>query len=311
MKTLISFFIFLAGLSTSILAQTIGTTEAGFVDGDNPQLDKPIRLSTYLDGSILFADFNNNAIRKVSNNGKVNTLVGAPDKKGFKDGWSEEALLAGLHGVAYDKENNLIYTVSASNNVIRVIHNRKDGYYIETIAGNQEEKGFQDGPAKSAKFNSLHQILVGANGEIFVLDIGNAKVRMLKDGMVSTIAGNDSLSPLKAEFKYPIDMAFDGNDIVICDAGNASIFRLILGEKVAKLELDTPLQMPHGISSDNKGTLFVADMGSNKILKIESDQKVTVLEDQNLNKPAAVLYDNNLLWIADLYNHQIKYLELE
>jgi sugar lactone lactonase YvrE len=106
-------------------------------------------------------------------------------------------------------------------------------------------------------------------------------------------------------------MSFDGKDIVICDAGNANIYRLILNKEVVKLNIDTKLQMPHGISSDNNGTLFIADMGSNKILKIESDRKVTVIEDANLNKPAAVLFDNNTLWIADLYNHQIKYKELK
>jgi sugar lactone lactonase YvrE len=106
-------------------------------------------------------------------------------------------------------------------------------------------------------------------------------------------------------------MCFDGKDIVICDAGNFNIYRLKLNSEIIKLELDTKLEMPHGISSDNKGTLFIADMGSNKILKIESDKKVTVIEDANLNKPAAVLFDNNTLWIADLYNHQIKYKELK
>lgn len=298
-------------ISPFVLAQVIGTTEPGFVDGDEPRLDKPIRLSAYQNGTILFADFNNNAIRTVGTNGEVNTLIGGPDKKGFKDGWSKEALLAGLHGVAYNKDSDLIYTVSASNNVIRTIHNRKGGYFIETIAGNQEEKGFQDGEAKSVKFNSLHQILVAESGEIYVLDIGNAKVRMLKDGMVSTIAGKDSISPLQANFKYPIDMAFDGDDIVICDAGNGNIYRLILGEKIEKLELDTPLKMPHGITSDNQGTIYVADMGENKIVKIESDKKVTLIEDKNLNKPAAVLLDDNILWIADLYNHQVKFIKLK
>ncbi|MEN8247308.1 MAG: hypothetical protein ABFS32_00120 [Bacteroidota bacterium] len=309
MKSL-SIILLLTSLSTVLIAQTIGTTEAGFTDGDEPRLDKPIRLSSYKDGAILFADFNNNAIRVANKEGEVKTLIGGPDTKGFKDGWATEALLAGLHGVAYDVKNDIIYTVSASNNVIRKIHNRKGGYYVETIAGNQKEKGFQDGEAMTARFNSLHQILVGENGEIYVLDIGNAKVRMFKDGTVSTIAGNDSISPLQADFKYPIDMAFDGKDIVICDAGNANIYRLVLGERVEKLKLDTPLQMPHGISSDNQGTLYIADMGANKILKIESDKKVTVIEDKNLNKPAAVLVDGDLLWIADLYNHQIKYLKV-
>ena len=311
MKTLIVTIYFMVVISINVFSQVIGTTDAGFFDGKNPKLDKPIRLTSYKDGAILFVDFNNNAVREVNKEGMVTTIFGSPDKKRYRDGVLEDALFSGLHGVAYDKINDIIYTVSASNNVIRKIWKVDGKLTVETIAGNQQEKGFEDGPAKSAKFNSLHQILLGENGEIYVLDIGNAKVRMLKNGVVSTIAGVDSLSPLKSDFKYPIDMCFDGKDIVICDAGNFNIYRLKLNSEIIKLELDTKLEMPHGISSDNKGTLYVADMGANKIIKIESDNKVTLVEDKNLNKPAAVLYDNNLLWIADLYNHQIKYIELK
>lgn len=311
MKTCLATIYFTVVISLNLFSQIIGTTDAGFLDGKNPKLDKPIRMTHYKNGAVLFVDFNNNAIREVNKEGIVKTIFGGPEKKGYRDGEMDEALFAGLHGVAYDKVTDVIYTVSASNNVIRKISKVDGKLIVKTIAGNQQEKGFADGPAKSAKFNSLHQILLGDSGEIYVLDIGNAKVRMLKNGMVSTIAGVDSLSPLKSDFKYPIDMCFDGKDIVICDAGNFNIYRLKLNSEIIKLKLDTKLEMPHGISSDNKGTLFIADMGANKIFKIESDNKVTLLEDENLNKPAAVLYDNKLLWIADLYNHQIKYKELK
>lgn len=297
-------------IATGINAQTIGTTEAGFVDGLTPKMDKPIRMTPYKNGAVLFVDFNNNAIRTVTKEGEVTTLFGGPDKKGYQDGFIDQALFAGIHGVAYDQQNDIIYIASATNNVIRKISPKDGKLFVETIAGNQAEKGFNNGAALSAKFNSLHQLLLGENGEIYILDIGNAKVRMLKEGLVSTIAGTDSISPLKVEWKYPIDMAFDKKDIVICDAGNGNIYRLILNSKVEKLELDTKLEMPHGITSDNNGSLYIADMGSNKILKIEGDKKVTLIEDENLNKPAAVLVDNDLLWVADLYNHQIKIIKL-
>ena len=267
-------------------------------------------MSAYKDGSVLFVDFNNNAIRTVNSKGEVTTIVGGPDKKGYRDGAAEQALFAGIHGVAYDRQSDIIYTASATNNVVRKISHINGELFVETIAGNQAEKGFVDGEALSAKFNSLHQVLLGENGEIFVLDIGNAKVRMLKDGIVSTIAGSDSLAPLQVEWKYPIDMAFDQKDIVICDAGNSNIYRLILNSNVEKLILDTKLKMPHGITSNNEGALFIADMGSNKILKIEADKTVTVIEENDLNKPAAVLVDNDILWIADLYNHQIKFIDI-
>ncbi|MCK5780988.1 MAG: hypothetical protein KAH10_00220 [Flavobacteriales bacterium] len=309
MKHTFTFLFFLA-LIINIDAQVIGTTEAGFVDGSSPLLDKPIRMTPYKNGKILFIDFNNNAVRVASANGEVETLIGATEKKGYKDGFADVALFAGMHGVAYDKKNDIIYIVSATNNVIRKISHKDNKLFVETIAGNQKEKGFQDGDALSAKFNSLHQILLGENGEIYVLDIGNAKVRMLKDGIVSTVAGNDDISPLKTDFKYPIDMAFDKKDIVICDAGNANIYRIILGNKIVTLDLNEELKMPHGICSDNNGTLYIADMGTHKILKIESDHKLSTVVDKDLNKPAAVIVDNGLLWIADLYNHQIKYIKL-
>ncbi len=311
MRIFLATSIFLAILSTTLIAQTFGTLEAGFIDGSTPKMDKPIRFSNYKNGAVLFVDFNNNAVRTVSKAGEVSTLFGGPDKKGFKDGFVEDALFAGMHGVAYDKENDVIYIASATNNVIRKISDKVGKLFVETIAGTPTEKGFAEGNALSSKFNSLHQLLLGENGEIYILDIGNAKIRMLKDGMVSTIAGTDSISPLKVEWKYPIDMAFDKQDIVICDAGNGNIYRLILDSKVEKLELDTKLEMPHGITSDNNGSLYIADMGANKILKIESDKNVTVIDDKNLNKPAAVLVDGGLLWIADLYNHQIKIIELQ
>jgi len=311
MKNIFTIALLTLSINIGLFAQTIGTTEAGFTDGKNPKMDKPIRFCNYKNGAVLLVDFNNNAIRTVSREGEITTLFGNPDKKGYKDGFIDQALFAGIHGVAYDQKNDIIYIASATNNVIRKISDKNGKLFVETIAGTPTEKGFAEGNALSSKFNSLHQLLLSENGEIYILDIGNAKIRMLKEGIVSTIAGTDSISPLKVGWKYPIDMAFDGKDIVICDAGNMNLYRLIFNSKVEKLELDTKLNMPHGITSDNNGTLYIADMGANKILKIERDKKVTVIEDKNLNKPAAVLIDNGLLWIADLYNHQIKIIDIK
>ncbi|MEN8187709.1 MAG: hypothetical protein ABFR05_11320 [Bacteroidota bacterium] len=304
----ITFFII---FSLQLKSQVIGSGEAGFNDQNPIKLNKPIRFSPYKNGSLLFVDFNNYSIRKLDRNGTVTTLFGAPTKKGFKDGKVDSALFDGIHGVTYDEKNDIIYIASASNNVIRKISNKEDGY-VETIAGIPTEKGYADGKADKALFNSLHQILIDKDGSILVLDIGNAKIRKLKDGVVSTIAGKDSVSPVKTDWKYPIDMSFDGNDIVVCDAGNSNIYRFTPGKEIKKLELDKTLKMPHGITSDNKGTLYVADMGDNAIYKIENDKKVTKIKASeengfgNLNKPADVIIINGVLYVADLYNHQIK-----
>jgi len=298
--------------SVNLFSQSLGSGEAGFSDQAPVNLDKPIRFSEYKDGAFLFVDFNNYAIREVDKNGKITSLFGGPDKKGFHDGKLSAALFDGIHGVAFDEKNDVIYIASASNNVIRKIVKENDEFEVQTIAGTPGVNGFADGDAAQAKFNSLHEILYAKNGDIYVLDIGNAKIRKLKNGNVTSLVGKDSLSPLIIDWKYPIDMAFDGDDIVVCDAGNSNIYRFTPGKEIKKLELDHPLKMPHGITSDNKGNLYIADMGANAIYKIENDTKVTKIEGTSengfdkLNKPSDVIIINGTLWVADLYNHQLK-----
>ena len=316
MKSLYLTLFFFTLISCGLFSQSLGIGEAGYSDQTPVKLDKPIRFSEYKEGAFLFVDFNNYAIRQVDKNGKVISLFGGPDKKGFHDGKLDVALFDGIHGVAYDKKNDIIYIASATNNVIRKITKENDEFEVKTIAGTPKENGFKDGDAAEAKFNSLHEVLYGKNGDIYVLDIGNAKIRRLKNGIISSLVGKDSLAPLQVDWKYPIDMAFDGDDIVICDAGNGNIYRFTAGKEMKKLELDRPLKMPHGITSDGKGNLYVADMGANAIYKIANNKEVTKVEAtpengfDKLNKPADVIIINGTLWVADLYNHQLKQQKL-
>jgi len=316
MKSIFITLMFLTVVSASLFSQILGSGEAGLSDQNPVKMDKPIRFSQYKNGSFLFVDFNNYAVREVNEKGQVKTLFGGSDKKGFKDGNAKDAMFDGIHGVAYDKKNDVIYVASASSNVIRKVTKKNSDFYIKTIAGTPQEKGFVDGAANLAKFNSLHEVLYKENGDIFVLDIGNAKIRMIKNGMVSSIVGKDSLTKIKVNWKYPIDMAFDGDDIVVCDAGNGNIYRFTPGKGIKKLELNQPLKMPHGITADGKGNLYVADMGANAIYKIEKDHKVIKLKStpengfDKLNKPSDVIVVNGVLWVADLYNHQLKQQKL-
>ena len=301
-----------------------GSGTAGFQDGNPADLNKPIRMAPYTDNSIVFADINNHAIRIASIDGTVKTIVGGPGKKGYHDGPAEEAKLNSPHGVAYDKKNDVIYVAEAGNHTIRTITKNEDGKFeVSTLAGIPGNAGFRDGPADSAKFISPHAVIIDKNGGIAVADIGNARVRLIKDGMVSTIAGSDESGskdgkPSKATFKYVMDIVPFGEAIYLADAGSHLIRKIIPGKEVTTLSLKDTLSTPHGIAVDSDGNIYIADMGTHRILKIYQDGMVkpiagTGKEGQGLlelSKPAAVLVHSNYLWIADLNNHQIKVLKL-
>jgi len=62
---------------------------------------------------------------------------------------------------------------------------------VLTIAGEIESVGTEDGPALEANFNNPHGIAVDSEGNIYIADRFNHKIRKLStDGIVTTLAGS-------------------------------------------------------------------------------------------------------------------------
>jgi len=302
-----------------------GTGKAGFKDGKQAELNKPIRLAPYKENSVIFADINNHAIRIVTLDGAVTTVAGGPDKKGYQDGDASEAKFNSPHGVSYDEVNDVIYVAEAGSNLIRVIKKSPNGSFIvNTLSGINSEKGFKDGTTDSAQFSSPHAVILANGGGVYIADIGNARIRLIRNGLVSTIAGNGKSGnkdgkPEEASFIYAIDIISDGESIFVADAGSNLIRKIIPNVSVTTLQLKDTLNTPHGIAIDNNKNLYIADMGTHRILKINPSGEVITIagtgkkgnEINELYKPAAVLVYDGYLWIADLENHQIKILKLD
>jgi len=319
-------FLFSCSLEKSYSLEVVaGTGKAGFKDGKQAELNKPIRLTPYKDDSVIFADINNHAIRIANFDGNVTTIAGGPEKKGYQDGPVADAKFNSPHGVAYDGEKDIIYVAEAGSNLIRVITKSENGNFIvSTLAGMNGENGFKDGQTDSANFDSPHAVILAIDGGVYVADIGNARIRLVKDGIASTIAGNGNSGnndgkPDESSFVYAIDIVSDGESIFVVDAGSNLIRRIIPNRSVTTLQLKDSLNTPHGIAVDKNKNLYIADMGTHRILKINKKGEVTSIagtgskgkEVNELNKPAAVLVHNNYLWIADLENHQIKVLRID
>lgn len=291
--------------------------ESGFQDGRGTQarMAKPIRLARLDADRAVFADINNHAVRVIHRDGTVTTLAGGADRKGFQDGPASQARFSSPHGVAV-RGDGAIAVAEVSNHTIRLLTPGAGGYVVSTLAGRPGRSGFADGPAAQARFSSPHAVLWGPSGELYVADIGNARVRCLREGQVTTLAGTGSRGDIDGPagtLNWPMDLALDETGgLWIADCGSLKIRRWRPG-----VGLDTPLSgrlaMPHGIAT-TPSHLLVAEMNGQRILAFDRQSgAVSTLcgtpekgcDDRHLNRPAALLVEGPEVWVADLYNHRL------
>ena len=117
-----------------------------------------------------------------------------------QDGWSAvDSPLVDPRAVAVDSKNH-IYILERGGHSLRVV-NRKGK--IETVAGTGQ-RGFRDGPALQAQFNSPKHIAIDADDNVFIADDQNHAVRKFdaSSGTVETVLGQRR-GPPKIQLKQP------------------------------------------------------------------------------------------------------------
>ena len=156
-----------------------GNGSAGWLDdaGSAAQFAQPRGLAIDAEGNLYVADWKNNRIRMVTPDGTTSTLAGN-GTPGFVDGTvgpQGEAEFNGPDGVALDQSGNL-YIADSLNNRVRKF--ALDGGTVSTLAG-AGDAGFKDGPGPSAEFSDPAGIAVDGQGNVYVSDRGNSRIRVI------------------------------------------------------------------------------------------------------------------------------------
>jgi hypothetical protein len=100
-----------------------GATNGGHRDGrlSQAQFFHIRQMNFDAEGNLYVGDSGNHCIRKVdTDNMMVETIIGIPNKAGFKDGNKDEAMFRDPHGIATDPDG-IIYVSDYSNNRVRRI----------------------------------------------------------------------------------------------------------------------------------------------------------------------------------------------
>ncbi|PJJ60346.1 NHL repeat-containing protein [Hymenobacter chitinivorans] len=273
---------------TYATSTTLAGSSQGFVDGPvaTAKFDNPTGITVDARGVVYVSDTDNHAIRLISPAGIVSTLAGN-GSAGNVDATGAAARFSSPVGIAVDAQGT-VYVADQNNHKIRMI---TPGGVVSTLAGTGTA-GAADGPAASAQFSSPSGVAVAPDGTVYVADKGNHKIRQIRNGQVTTLAGTGTAgrvdgAPGTAQFNQPTGIALDGGGtLYIADQGSFTV-RILRGGQVATLagsglngDLDGPagsarFRSPTGVAVDARGNVYVADMLNQKIRLISPDGQVS------------------------------------
>lgn len=172
--------------TSGIITTIAGTGSAGFSpDGSQADTSKLNYIGVAkVDraGTIYITD--NIRIRKITPQGLIFTSAGNGVSGYSGDGGMATAAQLGGGAIAIDSVGN-IYIAEGINDRIRMVDT--DGT-IKTIAGIGTGGHSGDGGlATNAKLNAPQGVAVDKNGNVFIGDVGNDRVRMITTGMVDKV----------------------------------------------------------------------------------------------------------------------------
>jgi sugar lactone lactonase YvrE len=252
----------------------------------------PIQAAVDGSGNIFVADAGNNVIRMIKGS-EDNIQRFAGKGPGFYDfdGDGMQATATGIwnpYGVAVDDAGN-VYYADTQNNAVRMV-TRSSGV-ITTIAGlGADQPGYSgDGSAaNAARLSAPTGVAVDANGNIYIADGGNHRVRKVSNGIITLVGGTgaqgysgDGGPATTARFSSIKGIAVDKNgNVFVADASNNAIRKIdgrtqvvttLAGKGIAGYSGDggpaanATLSNPWGVAVDKEGNVYIADSNNSAI----------------------------------------------
>lgn len=200
----------------------------GSVDGTGPaaRFHSPGGVAVDGAGTLYVADTGNHTLRKVTADGVVMTMAGAPGMPGSADGTGGGARFNGPSSVAVDRAGN-IYVADRGNATIRKV---TPDAVVTTLAGTAGMSGSADGTGAAARFQALHSIAVDRAGNVYVTDRFNENIRKVTpDGITTTVAGTAGAAGIllgaEPRLAFPQGLTVVDDSIVITDTSAILVLR--------------------------------------------------------------------------------------
>lgn len=248
-----------------VITTIAGNGKAEYAGDNGPALqaalNNPQGLAFDRAGNLLIADTFNHVIRRVAPAGIITTFAGSVPGHGGDGGPANKAQINLPMAVAVSPDGS-VYISDAANSRIRRV--TPDGV-IQTVIGYgpaQDTYGGgyagDGGPAAKGKIFSATDLKFDATGNLYLTDSGNHRLRVVRAGIILTLAGSGKLG-------------FTG------DGGPATAAALNTPQKIA-------------LAQD--GSILIADRANQRVRKIDPRGVITTLAGtHNASEPLKMMFD--------------------
>lgn len=322
-------------VSQGRIATFAGTGESGFANDNGPATSAtitfPADVKVDASGIVYISDRSNGLIRRVGVNGNISTLR------------ITNVATSLPNGIVLDGSNRLLIVDDVRTQVVRVDLSTQIG---TVVAGGSSVTGIGDnGPAAQALFLDPWGVAVDADGNVFVADTGDHRIRRVNtSGIITTFAGNgrpehagDNGPTNLAALGAPFGLSFDRGNLFVTAALNgvrvrrtdsAGTISTVAGGagfgfsgdggQATAARLFTPLD----VFAEAGGNLYIADTANQRVRRVAPSGIITTIAgtgtsgfagdggpgtQAQLDNPSGVTVDSqgNVL-IADTGNHRIR-----
>ena len=223
---------------------------------------------------------------------------------------------------------------------------------IDCVAGTGAPENNGDaGPAADINIGEPFGVEVGPDGALYICEVRNHRVLRLdlKTGEITTVAGSgrrgysgDGGPAVDAELNEPYEARFDRDgNMAIVEMKNYVVRLVDNKTKTISTIAGTGhpgfggdggpatkalFNQPHSITLDDKGTVYIADIGNHRIRRIDPTTGIVdsiagnskklipkdgqIARDSAIAGPRALFLEGNTLWIALREGHSVWQLNL-
>ena len=308
--------------------------------GTGATLEFPSGIGVDSKGNIIFSDKMHNRLRFINPKDFIYTLAGSDYQGNEGDGGPvSEASLYLPDAMTVDRKDN-IYFISpqGSSNFVRKIDPQGG---ITRFAGNGVLGDTGDGgPAVLASFGVIKDLAVDGEGNVYLADLTNRKVRKVDTrGVVSTLA-SDTWIKITDEEIHPNGIAINpSGEIFISDSGSSKIRKIDRDQNVTTFAgtgefkdsgdggpaIRAGIRSPGGLTFSHDGELYIAEETSHRIRKIDKERTIIHVAGTGiagyggdggpaihaqLKSPYRMVFDKEgNLYFSDRDNHRIRKID--